>query len=120
MQGRRYLKHGISIKQLSPAGNYGCLQIIVGGICNLFLRQVSDQSYNVVVMENTLDQALEPSTPVATTNVRHIVPMSFGRIQRYLTAKMKQAEVAKSLQSEAVSVAVASFFVFRRTGCAPG
>ena len=56
----------------------------------------------------------------ATTNVRHIVPMSFGRIQRYLTAKMKQAEVAKSLQSEAVSVAVASFFVFRRTGCAPG
>ncbi len=40
----------------------------------------------------------------ATTNVR--------RIQRYLTAKMKPAEAAKSLQSEAVSVAVASFFCF--------
>jgi Transposase DDE domain/Transposase domain (DUF772) len=40
----------------------------------------------------------------ATTNVR--------RIQRYLTAKMKQAKAAKSLPSEAVSVAVASFFCF--------
>jgi hypothetical protein len=40
----------------------------------------------------------------ATTNVR--------RIQRDLTAKMKQAEAAKNLQSEAVSVAVASFSVF--------
>jgi hypothetical protein len=40
----------------------------------------------------------------ATTNVR--------RIQRYLMAKMKQAEAAKSLQSDAVPNAVASFFVF--------
>ena len=40
----------------------------------------------------------------ATTNVR--------RIQRYLIAKMKQAEAAKSLQSEAVPAAAASFFVF--------
>ncbi len=40
----------------------------------------------------------------ATTNVR--------RIQRYLIAKMKQAEAAKSLQSEAVPVVAASFFVF--------
>ena len=40
----------------------------------------------------------------ATTNVR--------RIQLYLIAKMKQAEAAKSLQSEAVPVAAASFFVF--------
>ncbi len=38
----------------------------------------------------------------ATTNVR--------RIQRYLIAKMKQAEAAKSLQSEAVPAAAASFF----------
>jgi hypothetical protein len=40
----------------------------------------------------------------ATTNVR--------RIRRYLTAKMKQAEAAKNLQSEAVPAAVVSFFVF--------
>jgi len=40
----------------------------------------------------------------ATTNVR--------RIQCYLTAKMKQAEAAKSLPSEAVPAAVLSFFVF--------
>ena len=40
----------------------------------------------------------------ATTNVR--------RIQRYLTAKMKQAEAAKNLPSAAVPVAVLSFFVF--------
>lgn len=40
----------------------------------------------------------------ATTNVR--------RIQRYLMTKMKQAEAAKSLQSEAVPAAVVSFFVF--------
>ncbi len=40
----------------------------------------------------------------ATTNVR--------RIQRYLIAKMKQAEAAKSLQSEAVPAVAASFFVF--------
>ena len=40
----------------------------------------------------------------ATTNVR--------RIQRYLNAKMKQAEAAKSPQSEAVPAAVVSFFIF--------
>lgn len=40
----------------------------------------------------------------ATTNVR--------RIQRSLMSKMKQAEAAKSLQSEAVSAAVVSFFAF--------
>ena len=40
----------------------------------------------------------------ATTNVR--------RIQRYLISKMKQAEAAISLQSEAVSVAEVSFFAF--------
>jgi hypothetical protein len=40
----------------------------------------------------------------ATTNVR--------RIQRYLTAKMKQAEAAKRLQSEAVPATAVSFFVF--------
>jgi hypothetical protein len=40
----------------------------------------------------------------ATTNVR--------RIQRYLISKMKQAEAAKSLQSEAVPAAAVSFFVF--------
>jgi hypothetical protein len=40
----------------------------------------------------------------ATTNVR--------RIQRYQIAKMKQAEVAIRLQSEAVPAAVVSFFVF--------
>lgn len=40
----------------------------------------------------------------ATTNVR--------RIQRYQIAKMKQAEAAKSLQSDAVPATVASFFVF--------
>jgi len=40
----------------------------------------------------------------ATTNVR--------RIQRYLISKMKQAEAAKSLQSEAVPAAVVSFFAF--------
>lgn len=40
----------------------------------------------------------------ATTNVR--------RIQRYLMAKTKQAEAAKSLQSEAEPAAVTSFFVF--------
>jgi uncharacterized membrane protein len=40
----------------------------------------------------------------ATTNVR--------RIQRYLISKMKQAEAAISLQSEAVPVAVVSFFAF--------
>ena len=40
----------------------------------------------------------------ATTNVR--------RIQRYLTAKMKQAEAAKSLQSEVVPATVVPFFVF--------
>jgi len=40
----------------------------------------------------------------ATTNVR--------RIQRYLNAKMKQAEAAKSVQGEAVPATVASFFVF--------
>ena len=39
----------------------------------------------------------------ATTNVR--------RIRRYLTAKMKQAEAAKNLQSEAGPAAVVSFFV---------
>ena len=39
----------------------------------------------------------------ATANVR--------RIQRYLTAKMKKAEAIR-LQSEAVSTALASFFVF--------
>ena len=40
----------------------------------------------------------------ATTNVR--------RIRRYLIANMKQAEAAKSLQSEAEPAAVVSFFVF--------
>lgn len=40
----------------------------------------------------------------ATTNVR--------RIQRYLMAKMKQAEAVKSLQSEAGPAAPVSFFVF--------
>jgi hypothetical protein len=40
----------------------------------------------------------------ATTNVR--------RIQRYLIAKIKQAEAAKSLQNETVSAALVSFFVF--------
>ncbi|HEY9151251.1 MAG TPA: transposase [Anaerolineales bacterium] len=40
----------------------------------------------------------------ATANVR--------RIQRYLNAKMKQAEAAKSLQSTAVPAAVLSFFCF--------
>jgi hypothetical protein len=40
----------------------------------------------------------------ATTNVR--------RIQRYLMAKMKQAEAAKGSQSEAVPAAVVSLFVF--------
>jgi len=40
----------------------------------------------------------------ATTNVR--------RIQRYQIAKMRQAEVAIRLQSEAVPAAVVSFFVF--------
>jgi hypothetical protein len=40
----------------------------------------------------------------ATTNVR--------RIQRYLMAKIKQAEAAKRLQSEAAPAAVGSFFVF--------
>jgi len=40
----------------------------------------------------------------ATTNVR--------RIQRYLISKMKQAEAAQSLQSEATSATVVSFFVF--------
>jgi hypothetical protein len=40
----------------------------------------------------------------ATTNVR--------RIQRYLNAKMKQVEAAKSLQGETVPATVASFFVF--------
>jgi hypothetical protein len=40
----------------------------------------------------------------ATTNVR--------RIQRYLMAKMKQAEAAKSLQSDTAPAAVVSFFVF--------
>lgn len=40
----------------------------------------------------------------ATTNVR--------RIQRYLIAKIKQAEAAKILQSEAVPAAAVSFFVF--------
>lgn len=40
----------------------------------------------------------------ATTNVR--------RIQRYLIAKMKQAEAAKRLQSETVPVAAVSLFVF--------
>jgi len=40
----------------------------------------------------------------ATTNVR--------RIQRYLIAKMKQAEAAKSLQGEAVPATLASFFAF--------
>jgi len=40
----------------------------------------------------------------ATTNVR--------RIQRYLMAKMKQAEAAKSPQGEAIATAVVSFFVF--------
>lgn len=40
----------------------------------------------------------------ATTNVR--------RIQRYLMTKMKQAETAINLQSEAVPAAVVSFFVF--------
>jgi hypothetical protein len=40
----------------------------------------------------------------ATTNVR--------RIQRYLISKMKQAEAAKSLQSEAVPATAVSFFVF--------
>jgi hypothetical protein len=40
----------------------------------------------------------------ATTNVR--------RIQRYLIAKMKRAEAAKSLQSDAVPTTVVSFFIF--------
>jgi len=40
----------------------------------------------------------------ATTNVR--------RIQRYLIAKMKQAEAAKSPQSEALPAAAVSFFAF--------
>jgi hypothetical protein len=40
----------------------------------------------------------------ATTNVR--------RIQRYLIAKIKQAEAEKSLQSEAVPASAVSFFVF--------
>ena len=40
----------------------------------------------------------------ATTNVR--------RIQRYLTTKIKQAEAAKRLQSEAVPATAVSFFVF--------
>lgn len=40
----------------------------------------------------------------ATANVR--------RIQRYLICKMKQAEAAKSLQSDAAPAAVVSFFVF--------
>lgn len=40
----------------------------------------------------------------ATTNVR--------RIQRYLISKMKQAEAAKSLQSEAVPASAVSLFVF--------
>jgi len=40
----------------------------------------------------------------ATTNVR--------RIQRYLIAKMKQAEAAKSLQSDTAPAAVVSFFPF--------
>ena len=40
----------------------------------------------------------------ATTNAR--------RIQRYLIAKMKQAEAAKRLQSEAAPAAAVSFFVF--------
>jgi hypothetical protein len=42
----------------------------------------------------------------ATTNVR--------RIQRYLAAKIKQAEAAKRLQSEAVPANAVSFFVFSR------
>ena len=40
----------------------------------------------------------------ATTNVR--------RIQRYLNAKIKQAQAAKSLQSEAMPATAVSFFVF--------
>ena len=40
----------------------------------------------------------------ATTNVR--------RIQRYLTSKIKQAEAAKSLQSDATPATALSFFVF--------
>jgi hypothetical protein len=40
----------------------------------------------------------------ATTNVR--------RIQLYLSNKMKQAEAAKSLQSEAVPATAVSFIVF--------
>jgi hypothetical protein len=40
----------------------------------------------------------------ATANVR--------RIQRYLITKMKQAEAAKSLQSEAIPATAVSFFVF--------
>jgi hypothetical protein len=33
-------------------------------------------------------------------------------VQRYLISKMKQAEAAKSLQSEAVPATAVSFFVF--------
>jgi len=42
----------------------------------------------------------------ATTNVRT------RSVQRYLISKMKQAEAAKSLQSEAVPATAVSFFVF--------
>jgi hypothetical protein len=50
----------------------------------------------------------------ATTNVRT------RSVQRYLISKMKQAEAAKSLQSEAVPAPAVSFFVFLRAGYAPG